>query len=63
MALYKRGGTWWYKFQFKGLSIRESARTSNKAIAATRERERHAKLEDGSAGRKRGFRQCSSPSP
>jgi integrase len=53
LSLYKRGDIWWYKFQFKGLSIRESARTSNKAIAATRERERHAKLEDGSAGRKR----------
>jgi integrase len=53
MALYKRGEIWWYKFQFQGLSIRESARTSSKAVAATRERERHAKLEDGSAGRKR----------
>ena len=53
MSLYKRGNTWWYKFQFKGLSIRESARTSNKAVATTRERERHARLEDGSAGRKR----------
>ena len=34
MALYKRGNTWWYKFQFKGLSIRESAGTNDKALAA-----------------------------
>jgi integrase len=53
VALYKRGDTWWYKFQFKGMSIRESARTGNKSVAAARERERHSKLEDGSAGRKR----------
>ena len=47
MALYKRGETWWYKFKYEGLVIRESAQTSDKAIAAKVERKRHNGLDEG----------------
>ena len=47
MAIYKRGATWWYKFQFQGQPIRESAHTSNKDLAGRAERERRRALELG----------------
>lgn len=33
MAVYKRGGVWWYEFHFKGERIRESSQVGNKAVA------------------------------
>jgi integrase len=47
MALYRRGDIWWYKFKHQGLIIRESAQTSDKAIAQKVERKRHAELDEG----------------
>jgi hypothetical protein len=43
--LYKRGDVWWYKFRFEGQIIRESAKTSSKAVARDAERERRHDLE------------------
>jgi hypothetical protein len=34
MAIYKRGETYWYEFQFKGERIQESAKTGNKGSGA-----------------------------
>jgi integrase len=45
MSVYKRGGVWWYEFSFQGQRIRESAKTSNKAIARDAERTRRHELE------------------
>ncbi len=45
--LYKRGKTWWFKFNYNGAEIRESARTRNKNVAAEVERKRHHDLERG----------------
>jgi integrase len=45
--LYRRGSIFWYKFQHEGLSIRESAKTSNKADAEKAERKRHSELDEG----------------
>lgn len=50
MALYKRGGTWWYKFIFAGKIIRESAKTSRKTVAQDAERNRRLELEKTLAG-------------
>jgi len=50
MALYKRGGTWWYKFIFAGKLIRESAKTSRKTVAQESERNRRLELEKTLAG-------------
>jgi integrase len=47
VALYKRGDIWWYKFKHQGLVIRESAETSDKAVAQKVERKRHAELDEG----------------
>src|SRR5262249_25321681 len=33
MAVYKRGKTYWYEFQFKGQRVQESAQTGNKDVA------------------------------
>ena len=45
MSVYKRGGVWWYEFSFQGQRIRESAKTSNRAIAREAERARRHELE------------------
>ena len=45
MAVYKRGGTWWYEFIFAGKRVRESAKTSRKTIALEAERQRRLELE------------------
>jgi integrase len=44
MSLYRRGETWWYKFQFAGQSVRESAKTKSKTVAAQAERERRGRM-------------------
>ena len=50
MAVYKRGGTWWYKFIFAGKIVRESAKTSRKTVAQEGERNRRLELEKTLAG-------------
>ncbi|MGO9060820.1 MAG: tyrosine-type recombinase/integrase [Candidatus Binataceae bacterium] len=50
MSVYKRGGTWWYKFRFEGQAIRESAKTSSKTVARDAERARRRDLELGFNG-------------
>jgi integrase/recombinase XerD len=32
-TVYKRGATWWVRFQWRGTEVRRSARTSSKAVA------------------------------
>jgi len=53
MAVYKRGGTWWYKFKFEGQVIRESAKTCSKTVAREAEKARRRKLEEGFNGIRR----------
>jgi integrase len=52
MALYKRGETWWYKFQFRGITIRESARTKSRTQALRSERARKNQLDEGASSLK-----------
>jgi integrase len=47
MGVYKRGGVYWYEFEFQGQRIRESAKTSSKTIARDAERQRRRELELG----------------
>src|SRR5690348_15658177 len=47
MGVYKRGGVYWYEFEFQGQRIRESAKTSSKTIAREAERQRRRELELG----------------
>lgn len=54
--LYRRGRTWWYKFRFAGQEIRETAKTSNKAVARDAERVRRRELEEGFNGIRRRAR-------
>ncbi len=50
MAVYKRGGTWWYSFIFAGRRVQESAKTSRKTVAIEAERTRRLELEKTLAG-------------
>lgn len=50
MALFKRGNIWWYKFQFGGQTIRESAHTKSESLARKAERKRHTELEESTNG-------------
>jgi integrase len=45
MSLYRRGRVWWFKFQFQGQAIRDSAKTRSKTIARDAERARRRDLE------------------
>src|SRR5216683_2004585 len=47
MGVYKRGGVYWYEFNFDGARIRESARTTSKTIARQAELQRRRELELG----------------
>jgi integrase len=49
MAVYKRGETWWYNFQFRGIPIRESAHTTNRTKALNLERARKNELDRGAS--------------
>ena len=40
MKVYKRGGTWWFRFVLNGELIRESTKQNNKRIAELRWRAR-----------------------
>ena len=52
MAVYQRGGIWWYEFQFLGQRIRESSYSSSKKLAQRIERERRRSMELGTVGLK-----------
>ena len=47
MALFKRGGVWWYKFYFAGQPIRESSKSTSKTLAKNAEQQRRRELETG----------------
>jgi integrase len=50
MALYKRGGVWWYEFIYAGERIRQSAKTPKKTIAIEAEKDHRRRLERAIAG-------------
>jgi hypothetical protein len=50
MAVYKRGDTYWYEFQFNGERIQQSAQTSNKEAARQIEAAHRVRLAKGEAG-------------
>lgn len=50
MAVYKRGGVWWFSFVFCGRRFQESANTSRKTIALEAEKNRRLELERAMAG-------------
>jgi integrase len=50
MAVYKRGGVWWYSFIYAGKRVQESAKTSRKTLAAGAERGRRLELERALSG-------------
>jgi integrase len=47
MAIFQRGGVWWYEFSFAGRRIRESSKSASKTLARTAERNRKRELEEG----------------
>jgi hypothetical protein len=47
VAVYKRGETWWIRFQHHGTEVRESARTHSKTEAKAFERKRREEIADG----------------
>ena len=47
MAVFKRGGVWWYKFYFAGQFIRESTKSTSKTVAKDAETQRRRELEQG----------------
>lgn len=50
MALYKRGGVWWFEFVFNGERVRESTKQGNRRIAAQIESARRTQLVKGEVG-------------
>jgi integrase len=50
MAVYRRGKTWWYSFEFEGRRIQESTRLTNRTAALRAEAKRRADLLDRRAG-------------
>lgn len=50
MAIYKRGGTYWYEFKFKGRRIQESTRQKNARTAREMEAARRTQLAKGEVG-------------
>jgi integrase len=50
MAVYKRGGVYWYEFIFAGKRVRESAKTASKTIAKECEKSYRRALERSLAG-------------
>lgn len=41
MSLYRRGNVWWYKFNFQGVTVRESSGLTNKEAASGLSRSNH----------------------
>jgi hypothetical protein len=54
MALYKRGGVWWFEFVFNGERIRESTKQGNRRTAEQIESARRTQLAKGEVGIKEG---------
>jgi integrase len=52
MAVFKRGGVYWYKFEFRGERIRETTKQGNKRIAEQIEAARKTELAKGEVGLK-----------
>jgi hypothetical protein len=50
MAIYKRGDTYGYEFQFNGQRIQQSAQTTNKDVARQIEAAHRVRLAKGEAG-------------
>lgn len=50
MALYKRGRVWWFKFTWRGETVRESTRQANRRVAEQLEAARRTALARGEAG-------------
>jgi integrase len=50
VALFKRGGIWWYEFLFARRRVRESAKTTSKTVAKQAEQNRRRELERGFNG-------------
>ena len=50
MGVYKRGETWWYRFNWNGETIRESTKQSNKRVAEQIESARRTGLAKGEVG-------------
>lgn len=50
MAIYKRGDTYWYEFQFNGERVQQSAQTGNKDVARQIEAAHRVRLAKGEAG-------------
>ena len=50
MAVYKRGKTYYYEFQFNGARIQQSAQTGNKEAARQIEAAHRVRLAKGEAG-------------
>jgi integrase len=53
MSVFKRGGVYWYEFQFMGQRVRDSAHTRNKDLACSIERARRKAMEESAGGVKR----------
>ncbi len=56
MAVYRRGKTWWFEFQFDGRKIQESSKCKNKNKAIDMMAIRKAGLIDGRMGLTRAKR-------
>lgn len=50
MAIYKRGGVYWYEFHFRGERVRESSHVANKAAALQIMAAHRVRLAKGEAG-------------
>lgn len=50
MSIFKRGGVYWYEFEFNGQRIRESAHTGNKEVARQADAAHRVRLAKGEAG-------------
>jgi len=50
MALYKRGGVWWFEFVFNGERLRESTKQGNRRTAEQIESARRTQLAKGEVG-------------
>ncbi len=46
----KKSDVWWYKFEFAGKPVRESAKTTRKTVAAQAEKDHRLRLERANAG-------------
>ena len=50
MALYKRGGVWWFEFVFNAERVRESTKQGNRRVAEQIESARRTQMAKGEVG-------------